>query len=548
MGAVDRESRLCTDQYSTRVAIIGGGISGIAAARELSHHKPVVFEASDSIGGVWKHCSYRSTRLQTPRRDYEFSDYPWPESHDGSFPTHLEIVDYLEGYATHFDVLKFVRFDSKVVEIRFLGSDQYQSEVHPRPLTGKPVWEVGVQRRGSDDIQWYSFEFVVMCIGKYGDIARLPAFPLDKGPEVFRGKVMHSMDYCKLDREATQGLMKGKKVVVVGYKKSAIDLAVECAEANQGPDGKACTMLIRTLHWTVPSYSIWGLPFFLFYSTRISQFLHERPNQSFLRDLFCFLSSPLRRGVSRLIESYLTWNLPLRKYGLVPDHPFEEDYASCQMAILPENFFTEADQGRILFKKSPKKWWFYEGGIELEDKTRLEADVVMLATGFDGKSKLKSILPEPFRDLIENSSGVMPLYRQSLQFQNLNNEERNIQLEVIRGGRRIQVSIFDLVVGDVVPLKIGDQVPADGILISGHSLAIDESSMTGESKIIHKDQKTPFLMSRCKVANGYNYMLVCLNGVATFIGIVGLLVVVFVLVVLLIRYFTGHTENTEILK
>ncbi|KAG9440054.1 hypothetical protein H6P81_020219 [Aristolochia fimbriata] len=117
--------------------------------------------------------------------------------------------------------------------------------------------------------------------------------------------------------------------------------------------------------------------------------------------------------------------------------------------------------------------------------------------------------------------------------------------QVIRGGRRIYVSIFDLVVGDVVPLKIGDQVPVDGILISGHSLAIDESSMTGESKIIHKDQKAPFLMSGCKVVDGYSYMLVCLNGVATFIGIVGLLVAVFVLVVLLVRYFTAHTENTE---
>uniref|UniRef100_A0A803MKC9 Calcium-transporting ATPase n=1 Tax=Chenopodium quinoa TaxID=63459 RepID=A0A803MKC9_CHEQI len=164
-------------------------------------------------------------------------------------------------------------------------------------------------------------------------------------------------------------------------------------------------------------------------------------------------------------------------------------------------------------------------------------------------------------------------YRQSLQFQNLNDEKRNIHLEVIRGGRRVEISIFDIVVGDVIPLKIGDQVPADGVLISGQSLAIDESSMTGESKIITKDTKSPFLMSGCKVADGYGTMLVTsvgvntewgmlmasisedtgeetplqvrLNGLATFIGIAGLTVAFVVLVVLLARYFTGHTEDAN---
>ncbi|KAL4558639.1 hypothetical protein LXL04_036840 [Taraxacum kok-saghyz] len=174
-------------------------------------------------------------------------------------------------------------------------------------------------------------------------------------------------------------------------------------------------------------------------------------------------------------------------------------------------------------------------------------------------------------------------YKQSLQFQNLNEEKQNIHLEVVRGGRRIEISIFDIVVGDVIPLKIGDHVPADGVLISGHSLSIDESSMTGESKIVHKDHKNPFLMSGCKVADGYGTMLatsvgihtewgllmasisedndeetplrVRLNGVATFIGIVGLVVAVSVLVILLVRginvnsssngFFTGHTEDDE---
>ncbi|KAL5769137.1 hypothetical protein ACOSP7_015695 [Xanthoceras sorbifolium] len=164
-------------------------------------------------------------------------------------------------------------------------------------------------------------------------------------------------------------------------------------------------------------------------------------------------------------------------------------------------------------------------------------------------------------------------YRQSLQFQNLNDEKRNIHLEVIRGGRRVEVSIYDIVVGDVVPLNIGDQVPADGVVIIGHSLSIDESSMTGESKIVHKDSKNPFLMSGCKVADGSGTMLVTgvgintewgllmasisedtgeetplqvrLNGVATFIGIVGLAVAFIVLVVLLARFFTGHSKNAD---
>ncbi|PIA26208.1 hypothetical protein AQUCO_09600039v1 [Aquilegia coerulea] len=123
---------------------------------------------------------------------------------------------------------------------------------------------------------------------------------------------------------------------------------------------------------------------------------------------------------------------------------------------------------------------------------------------------------------------------------------QSLHLEIIRGGKRVEVSIFDIVVGDIIPLKIGDQV--------------------------HKDhRKDPFLMSGCKVADGYGTMLVTgvgintewgllmasisedtgeetplqvrLNGVATFIGIVGLAVALVVLVVLLARYFTGRTRE-----
>ncbi|OMO67066.1 Dimethylaniline monooxygenase, N-oxide-forming [Corchorus capsularis] len=387
---------------SSKVGIIGAGISGIAAAKQLSNHNPIVFEATDSIGGVWKHCSFASTKLQTPRCDFEFSDYPWPQRDNSNFPSYLEILDYLHGYATHFDVLKYIKFNSRVVEIRYIGdkSEEFGPKidhdvVSPGEfgplLNGHPVWEVTVETHPSKTLEKYTFELLVVCIGKYGDIPRMPIFPPNKGQEVFGGKVMHTLEYSKLDKEAARELLKGKKVAVVGYKKSAIDLATECAEANQ-------------------AYWIWGLPFFLFYSTRSSQFLHQTPKQGLLRNLLCPLLSPLRKAVSKFIESYLVWKLPLVKYGLKPDHPFEEDYASCQMAILPENFFSEADKGKIQFKRA-SKWWFWNGGIEFDDNTKLQADVVLLASGYEGKKKIQTLLPEPFSSLVLDSSGIMPLYR-----------------------------------------------------------------------------------------------------------------------------------------
>jgi dimethylaniline monooxygenase (N-oxide forming) len=126
--------------------------------------------------------------------------------------------------------------------------------------------------------------------------------------------------------------------------------------------------------------------------------------------MFFFLGEQ-KAGVSKFIESYLSWKLPLSRYGLRPDHPFVEDYASCQMAILPDGFFDMADRDLIRFRRSAGGWCFSENGVVLDDGTHVDADLVFLATGFEGKDKLRSVLPEPFRGLVVNKSSMMPLYR-----------------------------------------------------------------------------------------------------------------------------------------
>ncbi|KAL5566270.1 hypothetical protein UlMin_029434 [Ulmus minor] len=164
-------------------------------------------------------------------------------------------------------------------------------------------------------------------------------------------------------------------------------------------------------------------------------------------------------------------------------------------------------------------------------------------------------------------------FKQSRQFEKLSNKSSDIRVEVVRDGRRHAVSIFDIVVGDVVCLKIGDQIPADGLFLEGHSVKVDESSMTGESDHVEIGSGNPFLLSGTKVTDGFGSMLVTsvgmntswgemmssisrdsdeetplqarLNKLTSYIGKVGLLVAALVLSVLMIRYFTGNTTDEK---
>ncbi|PUU82388.1 hypothetical protein B9Z19DRAFT_1099224 [Tuber borchii] len=77
-------------------------------------------------------------------------------------------------------------------------------------------------------------------------------------------------------------------------------------------------------------------------------------------------------------------------------------------------------------------------------------------------------------------------YQKERQFVKLNKKKEDRVVKVIRSGRSQQVSVYDLLVGDVCHMEPGDLIPADGIFISGHNIKADESSATGESDQMKK--------------------------------------------------------------
>ncbi|KMZ61440.1 Calcium-transporting ATPase 1 [Zostera marina] len=106
-------------------------------------------------------------------------------------------------------------------------------------------------------------------------------------------------------------------------------------------------------------------------------------------------------------------------------------------------------------------------------------------------------------------------YRQSLQFKDLDKEKKKISIQVTRNGLRQKISIYDIVAGDLVHLGIGDQVPADGLFISGFSLQINESSLTGEPEPVMVNSENRFLLSGTKVQDGSCKMMVTTVGMNT---------------------------------
>jgi len=139
--------------------------------------------------------------------------------------------------------------------------------------------------------------------------------------------------------------------------------------------------------------------------------------------------------------------------------------------------------------------------------------------------------------------GTLNDWQMERQFNKLNKKHNDRTVKVIRSGKSVEISVFDIMVGDVMHLFAGDLVPVDGIFIQGYGVKCDESSATGESDLLRKvaadevfaaldnlargenkqtpaeiEKMDPFIISGSKVNEGTGTFLVTAVGVNSSYG------------------------------
>jgi len=374
-------------KQGSRIAVIGAGISGIAAANILKKNGfvPVIFEKHEKIGGVWA-TAYPDVHLQNIYTQYHLSDFDWsfkPELH----PTGEQVMRYLNEAVEHHKL--DVRLNHEVLE------------------TKEQVGGWLVRYKNQDGIHEEQFAFILLAAGQYTDGKNLPQI-MDQ--EEFKGQIITERDVTSLD------VFNGKRVVVVGYGKSALDMATLAAERSA-----QVHHVFRTANWLIPEW-ILGAHFTYALFTRfgnvmMTSWAQPTAMERFLHTKMSFVISSFWDMIQSIVLFQLKRNgkgkdqaANDRLKALIPEHKILMDFRSSG-ALGPENYYPLVAEGKIFPYRSEIECFSHDA-VQLKNGTVLPCDVVVLSTGF--RTPTFPFLPDQYRVLLEVENDGVQLYRHLL--------------------------------------------------------------------------------------------------------------------------------------
>lgn len=371
-----------------RVAVIGAGVSGLAAANAFLRqgHEVSVLERADDLGGVWEPSrSYPEVQTQSPKELYRYTGKAMPADYP-EWPKGPQVHAYLSEYADENGVRERIRFGTRVALME-------------RRENGRAGWTLDLE--GPEGASREAFDFVAVCTGQFSE-KNLIEHPGKAEFEAAGGRVMHSSEYT----DAT--MVEGRDVVVLGFSKSATDVAVNATRSG----ARSVTVVYRESVWRIP-YFIGGLINFkrILY-VRAQERMFAGWGQTGRSRLAHAIAKPFIWANWRGLEALLTMQLKLNKTGLRPKTPIERGI-NCSVPIVTPGFFDLVANSSIRCVQGT--FDAYEaGGDEGSGAVRtttgeaLSCDVAVLAVGW----KLgMPFLPEEYRAKLVDPDGQYRLYR-----------------------------------------------------------------------------------------------------------------------------------------
>lgn len=366
------------------VAIIGGGVSGLAAAKAFDErgHRVVGFERSHDFGGVWELSrSYPDVQTQSPKDLYHYTDHPMPADYP-EWPKGPQVHAYLHSYAAKHKLIRLFRLNTTVANMQ-------------RRTDGKPGWTLSLvagSHEWSED-----FDFVSVCTGQFSE-KNIITHPGQNDFEAQGGVVMHSSEYTDPD------ICKGKHVVVLGGSKSGTDIAVNAV--NNG--AAAVTLVYSKNVWRLP-YFMGGINFKHLLYMRAQEQQFNSWGRTPIKKVIAAVTKPLVWTNFRGLETLLKLQLGLKKHNMVPTTPIEKE-VSCSVPLVTPGFFEALKAGEI--KTVIGSFDHYEGSkIHLSTGDTFECDTAILAVGW----KLGvPYLTQEFQDKLIEDDGQYRVYRLSV--------------------------------------------------------------------------------------------------------------------------------------
>jgi dimethylaniline monooxygenase (N-oxide forming) len=357
---------------------VGAGVAGIATARVLRAlgHDVVILESRPDVGGVWSTTrAYAGLGLQSDKRAYAFADRPMPESYP-EYPTAAQVRAYLQSYVAEHELDRCLQLGSTVVSATPEGEG----------------WSLMVETPAGRHVE--TADWLVLCNGLFSR-PHVPAWPGREEFEQAGGRVFSPSDLG--DGEAC----RGRKLVVLGWGKSATDIATSSLDAAASVD-----VVARNIGWKLPR-RVGRIPWQRLVLSRAGEFMFfgVRRADTFLR-LSLRLLHPFRAGALWRLQRTVARDLELRRRDLTPTKRIE-DFDS----LITPGFLEAIDQGSITVhrNRAVHRLTSSDGRpcVVLSDGTVLPCDTLVAATGYD---RDLSALAPVVRSLLVDRSGELHLY------------------------------------------------------------------------------------------------------------------------------------------